>query len=418
MTSDAEGLGAGRYVEPARVPDGTRTTAHELITQDGATIAGLLRVIPGATTVAVLMHPRQDCSHHVLVPELLSRGFAVWTQGARSVGNDLSLLHEQALLDMAAGQVFLREHGFERVVVIGHSGGATLAAFYLQQAGLSATDRLDRTPGGKPVPLRDAQMPLADGLIMFAPHPGQGALLQRVIDPSVVNETDPLSTDPDLDPYNPDNGFATPPESSAYAQEFIERYRRAQSARIQRIDAVAWERVHDARAARKRFGADEDPRDRRASLASGVIVVHRTDADLRSVDLSLDANDRPYGSLFGRRPDLTNYGIVGFGRLTTPEAWLSTWSANATRADLAGCLPGVEVPALVVELTGDQACFPADASRFAELVPHSDVTHVRVPGRHFGAPLREGMTSGATLAGEKMGNWIGERFPSGAFVSA
>ncbi|MDF2709964.1 MAG: hypothetical protein K0R62_5616 [Nonomuraea muscovyensis] len=243
MTGDADRLGAGRYVAPAHLPDGSRTTAHELTTHDGATVNGLLRVIPGATTVAFLMHPRQDFSHHVLVPELLTRGFAVWTQGARSLGNDLTLLHEQALLDMAAGHVFLRDLGFEHVVAIGHSGGATLAAFYFQQAGRAPAARLDSTPGGKPVPLPSAVMPPADGLIMFAPHPGQGALLQRMIDPSLIDETDPLSVAPDLDPYNPANGFAEPPESSTYPPDFVERYRRAQRARIERIDAAAWERV-------------------------------------------------------------------------------------------------------------------------------------------------------------------------------
>lgn len=416
--STGDGLGSGRYLAPAAVPDATRTTAVQLTTHDGAQVAGLLRVVPGATTVAFLMHPRQDFSHHVLVPELLARGFAVWTQGSRSIGNDLTLLHEQALLDMAAGHAYLRELGFEHVVAVGHSGGATLAAFYLQQAALAPADRLDRTPGGKRVPLPEATMPLADGLIMFAPHPGQGALLERMIDPSVVDETDPMSIDPALDPYDARNGYAAPPAASSYEPEFVVRYRAAQRARVARIDAVARDRVATARAAQGRFAETEDPRERRAALASGVLVVHRTDADLRSVDLALDPNDRPYGSLFGRRPDLTNYGVVGFGRLTTPEAWLSTWSANATRADLARCAPDVDVPALLVELTGDQACFPADAARFASLLPHPDVTHVRVPGRHFGAPLHEGMSSGATLAGQQMTHWIGERFPTGAYVSA
>lgn len=411
-------LGAGRYVAPARIPAQTTTSAHELVTQDGATVSGLLRTLPGATTVAFLMHPRQDFSHHVLVPELLERGFAVWTQGSRSVGNDLTLLHEQAILDMAAGHVFLRRRGFESVVLVGHSGGASLATFYLQQASRRPADRLSTTPGGKPVPLAEAEMPLAEGLALMAPHPGQGALLQRVIDPSVVDEQDPLSVDPDLDPYNPANGFLAPPDSSTYSAEFIQRYRSAQAERIRRIDAVAWERVEAARKARRRYADGKDPVDRRTSLASGVIVVHRSDADLRCVDLSLDPNDRPYGSLFGHRPDLTNFGITGFGRLTTPEAWLSTWSANATRADLAACAPDVHVPALVVELTGDQACFPDDARRFAGLLAHDDVTHVRTPGRHFGAPLHDGMTSGATLAGSEMAHWIGERFPTGAFVSA
>lgn len=416
MTSQR--LGADRYIAPATLPDSTVTTAHELSTHDGATVTGLLRVVPGATAVAFLMHPRQDLSHHVLVPELLHRGYAVWTQGSRVVGNDLTLLHEQTLLDMAAGHVFLRGRGFEHIVALGHSGGAALATFYLQQAGTAPGERLTATPTGKPVPLGEAELPLADGLILMAPHPGQGRLLERMIDPSVVDERDPMSIDPALDPYNLDNGFASPPEPSSYPTAFVERYREAQRQRIARIDEQAWDRARSANTARKRFGESKDPRDRRAALASGVLTVYRTDADLRSVDLSIDPNDRPYGSLFGKRPDLTNYGVIGFGRLTTPDAWLSTWSANASRADLAACAPDVRLPVLLVELTGDQACFPADAQRFASLFPHEDVTHVRVAGRHFGAPLHDGMTSGATLAGTKMTHWLGERFPTAAFVSA
>nr|WP_275292160.1 alpha/beta hydrolase [Amycolatopsis sp. La24] len=410
------GLGAGRYLAPASLPEATTATAHQLTTSDGATVNGLLRTVPGASTVAFLMHPRQDFSHHVLVPELLAQGYAVWTQGTRTVGNDLTLLHEQALLDMAAGHVFLRSAGFLSVVLIGHSGGAALAAFYLQQAALPPSARLHCAPSGKPVPLPEAEMPVADGFLMMAPHPGQGALLLRLIDPSVTDEQDPRSASPALDPYLPANGFAIPPESSTYSADFITAYRSAQYERVARIDERARELAEESATARRRYSTSKDPADRRSALATGVLTVYRTDADLRSVDLSLDHNDRPYGSLFGRRPDLTNYGVLGFGRLTTPDSWLSTWSAISSNADLAGCLPDVKVPTLLVELTGDQACFPADAKRFHDLSGASDATHVRVPGRHFGAPLHEGMTSGATLAGAEMGQWLGERFPAGALA--
>lgn len=261
-------------------------------------------------------------------------------------------------------------------------------------------------------------MPLADALILMAPHPGQGVLLTRVIDPSVVDEADPLSIDHALNPYDPANGFAEPPEPSSFDAQFVARYRAAQHDRIARIDAVARERVEASRIASERHAEHHDAQSRREALAAGLIVVHRTDADLRSVDLSLDPNERPYGSLFGRRPDLTNYGVVGFGRVTTPQAWLSTWSGPYSRANLQRCAAGVRVPVLLVELTGDQACFPADAKRFATAFSGDDVTHVRVPGRHFGAPLRRGMSSGATLAGAEMGHWLGSRYPSGAQVSA
>ena len=57
--SSTTGLGADRYLAPAELPGATVTTAHQLTTFDGASVTGLLRVRPGATTVMLLMHPRQ-----------------------------------------------------------------------------------------------------------------------------------------------------------------------------------------------------------------------------------------------------------------------------------------------------------------------------------------------------------------------
>lgn len=401
-------LGAGRYIEAAALPEGTITSAHELTTHDGATVYGLLRALPGADTVVSLMHPRQDLSHHVLVPELVARGFAVWTQGTRSTNNDLNLIHEQALLDVAAGQAFLRDRGFAHRVTLGHSGGGTLFAFYHDQAGRSPADRIAVTPAGRPIDLAGADMPMPDGAVFMAPHPGQGALLQRLIDPSVAEEDDGLTVVADLDPYSEDNGYGA--VGSSYAPAFVERYRAAQRARIARIDAEAKRRVDAAAAARKRFKESGDPADRRESLVPHVLTIYRTDADLRSTDLSLDPNDRPYGSLFGRRPDLTNYGLVGFARLVTPEAWMSTWSANTTNADFLKCAPGVHAPTLFVELTGDAACFPDDATAMVAALGTDDVDHRRVAGTHFGGPIADGEPTGASLAAAEIGGWLAEKF--------
>lgn len=409
MTASTRGLGAGRYLAAGERPGSTVTSVHELTTSDGATVRGVLATVPGATTVVCLMHPRQDLTFHALVPQLLATGVAVWTQHTRSVNNDLTLVHEQALLDVAAGQVFLREWGFTSVVTLGHSGGGPLFAFYLEQAGLDPAARLARTPGGRPTGLADADMPLADGAVFLAPHPGQGRLLLGCIDPSVADESDPLSVVPDLDPFDPANGFADPPESAHYAEEFLARYRAAQRDRVARIDAVARDhlaRTAEARAAHKASG---DARDRRRALAPTVITVFRTDADPRTVDLGIDPSDRPYGSLFGRRPDLINYGQVGFGRLTTPEAWLSTWSGLSSNADFARCAPGVRVPTLFVELTGDQAAFPADTRRMVEALGADDLTTASVRGLHFGGAIADGEPTGNELAAAEIATWLGAR---------
>lgn len=409
--SGSERLGAGRYIEAAQAPDQTITSVHQLTTPDGAKVSGVLRVVPGSQTVVTLMHPRQDVTHHVLVPELLARGYAVWTQGTRSVNNDIALVHEQALLDAAAGHIFLRESGFEHVVTLGHSGGGTLSAFYHEQAALPPGDRLTHTPSGRPIDLSGANLPTPDGAVFMAPHPGQGALLMRLIDPAVVDESDPLSVDPDLNAFAPSNGFAEPPQSSSYSPDFVSRYRAAQRARITRLDQIARERIADSDAARRSFIATSNPLDRRTALAPRVLTVYRTDADLRFTDLSLSPNERPYGSLFGRRPDLTNSGLVGFGRFSTPDAWLSTWSGLSSKADFLRCAPGVTAPALFVELTGDQACFPEDAKLMVDALGTADRTHVRVAGTHFAGPITEGAPSGASLAAAEIGDWLSARFP-------
>jgi hypothetical protein len=403
-------LGAGRHAETIEPPAGVTTTVHELTTSDGATVTGVLHVPRGARTVVTIMHPRQDVTFHAMVPYLLDSGYAVWTQGSRSPNNDLNLLHEQAIIDFAAGHAFLRERSFAHVVCLGHSGGGTLAAFYCQQAPRAPDDRLRTTPSGRPVPLADTTMPMPDGCVFLAPHPGQGALLLRVIDPSVTDESDPLSVDPALDPFEPDNGFVPAPRSSEYDDAFVARYRAAQRERVARLDEIARALVAEAQGANRAFKEGGDPRDRRRALAPRLLTVYRTDADLRNVDLRLDPNQRPYGSLFGRRPDLTNYGLIGFGRLSTAEAWLSTWSGLSTNAEFVGCAPGVTVPTLLLEFTGDQASFPSDIARMQDQLGADDLTVDSVPGTHFGGPIAEGRPTGTSLAAAVIGRWVGERF--------
>jgi hypothetical protein len=409
MTETATRLGAGRFSTTIDTPDGVATSVHELTTSDDAKVTGVLRVPRGASAVVTIMHPRQVVTHHPLVPYLLTMGYGVWAQGSRSPNNDLALLHEQAIIDFASGHAFLRETGFDNVYSLGHSGGGTLAAFYCQQAALAPDQRLTATPSGRPVPLADTSMPLPDGCIFMAPHPGQGALLLRMIDPSVVDESDPLSVDPDLDPFNPANGFSPAPGASNYDDSFIARYRAAQEERVRRLDEWARTLVAESQQANRAFKAGGVAADRRRAIAPRIMTVFRTDADLRNVDLSLDRNDRPYGSLFGRRPDLTNYGMVGFGRLSTADAWLSTWSGLSTNADFVRCAPGVTVPTLLLEFTGDQASFPADIARMSSALGASDLTVDAVAGTHFGGPIEKGAPTGTSLAAGKIAAWLTAR---------
>src|SRR5262249_6270917 len=153
-----------------------------------------------------------------------------------------------------------------------------------------------------------------------------------------------------------------------------------------------------------------DANDRRRTLAPRIITVFRTDADPRTVDLSIDPSERPYGSVFGRRPDLIDYGLVGFGRLITPQAWLSTWSGLSSNADSVRCAAGVTVPTLFVELTGDQVPSPADSRRMIDALGAADLTATTVRGLHFGGPIAEGEPTGNELAAVEIVGWLAKRY--------
>lgn len=354
-----------------------------------------------------LMHPREFTGTPYLVPDVLDAGCAAWVQAPRAIGTDLRLEHEAALLDVAAGMAHLRQLGFTRIVLLGNSGGAGLYAFYTQQSLRAPADRLTRTPGGRPVKLAEADMPAPDDLVFVSPHPGQGQLLMNGIDPSVVDENDPFSVDPSLDPFDAANGFVPAPASSRYSPAFLTAYRAAQRARVERLDARARAMLAErARAKQQLKAGDSSHAVRQRAAHTQISLLWRTDADLRCWDLSLDPSDREVGTLWGRDPYASNYGSVGFARMITPESWLSTWSGISSNASFAKCGAEVTLPSFVIEYTGDQAAFPSDMDAIYASLGTSAKRRERVRGNHHGQALAAGEESGQVLAGQLLQEWL------------
>ncbi len=395
---------------PRDVPDGTTTRNVVLRTADNAAVTGSLYVRGKPDTVVCVMHPREFMACHYLIPDIVASGCAAWSQGSRSVGNDLRLEHELALLDVAAGMHFLKQQGFNKIVLLGNSGGASLYSFYVQQSSLEGDRRLARTPAGRPTNLAALTMPEIDGFVFVAPHPGQGLLLMGCIDPSVTDERDPLAVESSLDAIDLRNGFAEPPASSKYSAEFLQRYRAGQRARVARLDAIAKDLIATRLDARKKAKAGADEHLRRVGAHTAIMTVWRTDADPRCFDLSIDPSDRAYGTLWSKDPRASNYGAVGFARNCTPEAWLSTWSGLSSNAALAKTAPSIQQPTLLVEYTGDVSTFPSVAKEIFGAIGSSQKSHVRVRGDHHGRALTDGEELGRTLAGRKIAEWLRQHF--------
>ncbi|MDM9559412.1 alpha/beta hydrolase [Bordetella petrii] len=416
-TGNSSGLVTAGFLNtdwnPRDLPAGTSTRNVVLRTADGAATSGSLYLPAGKRpdTVVCVMHPREFMACHYLIPDIVAAGCAAWSQGARSVGNDLRLEHEIALHDVTAGMAFLREQGFGNIVLLGNSGGAGLYGLYAQQAALPGAQRIARTPGGKRTGLGELDMPQVQGVVLVGPHPGQGALLMNCIDPSIADEGDALSVIPELDPLDAANGYR-PGGQARYAPDFVTRYRDGQQARVARLDARARELIAARLGAREQVksGADTSAARRRQAAHTSVLTIWRTDADLRCLDLSLDPSDRHPGSLWGRDPYASNYGAVGFARFCTPESWLSTWSGLASNASLARTAPAIVQPALIIEYTGDQACFPADVRAIYDAIAARDKQHLHIRGDHHGRALQEGEEPGRYRAGRELAAWLRQRF--------
>jgi pimeloyl-ACP methyl ester carboxylesterase len=344
-------------------------------------------------TVVIMSHPRADFSTHYSIPFWIDAGFAAFGFNTRYLNNDAMMLHENLLLDLAAGIRFLRdEAGFEKIVMLGNSGGGSLFAYYDSQARTPKGGRVAAPPGGGPPDLNKFDLPTADGYIALAAHPGQGMVLMSCLDAAVVDESDPLASDPTLDMYDERNGFKTPPTDSRFSMDFVERYRAAQRARCARIDAIARRHIEEAGHARTAMRAQDfasSTSDRRnyvarRAMAPRYMIVYRTQANPNYLDLSIDRSERAVGSIISPRPDLANYSAFGLGRIVTPDAWLSTWSGLSSYAKMSSTLPKVTVPTLVVGANGDQDIFISDVQGEFEGSGASDKTLAFIEGAdHF-----------------------------------
>jgi hypothetical protein len=84
---------------------------------------------------------------------------------------------------------------------------------------------------------------------------GNGVMTLLSLDPAVTCEDSGKNLDPELDLFNPANGYD--PMGSTYSDEFIRKYQKAQGARNNRLIDVALERLHAIERGNGKYGDDE-----------------------------------------------------------------------------------------------------------------------------------------------------------------
>lgn len=322
------------------------------------------RLIPkgrDSKTLLLFMHPSTTLNLLPMPNAIAKAGQHVLCAASRYPKNDSALIMEKVILDMGAWVRAAKEDwGYEKVVLCGWSGGGSLSMFYQAEA-LNPT--IEDTPAGDPVDVKGANMIPADACIFQAAHMSRAKTMTDWMDPSVKDELNPDDRIVELDLYDPKN-----PNQPPYDRDYIARFREAQVARNRKITAWVREKLDELK---KKGGAEVER----------AFIVHRTMAEPRWLDPTLDPNGRKPGWCFLGNPETVNSGPVGLGRFTTLRAWLSQWSYDESRADGPTSAARIKgTPLLFIENEADDAVPQPHTPHMYEVAGSEDKEYVSIEG--------------------------------------
>ena len=320
-------------------------------------------------SVVIFMHPTGGGSYLPILNSLAKQGIdTVWCD-SRYRGTDSALIMEKVLIDLGQCIKHLKEVlNYEKVILGGWSGGGSLSLFYQSQA---ENTSITETPAGDPIDLVSENFIPADGVMLIAAHESRHRTFTEWIDGSVLDENNPEKRKLELDIYNKDN--LNKPE---YSNDFIQAYRHSQIQRNRNITAWVQEKLNDFKKKgenNREFG----------------FVVHRTMADPKWLDASIDPNGRKPNWCFLGEPEIVNNSPIGLARFCSLRSWLSQWSYDLAQGDGIKSAENISVPTLVIGNTADDGITPSHTHNLynavgnenKELVWIQDANHY-----YFGQP--------------------------------
>jgi len=303
-------------------------------------------------TVAVFMHPIGGGSYLPMMNALAKSGVHVVWCDSRYRGTDVALIMEKVVIDL--GNCIKELKGrfkYDKVILGGWSGGGSLSLFYQSEA---EDPSVTSSPAGDPPDLTKENFIPADGIMLIAAHVARHRTFTQWLDPSVMDENNPEDRDVELDIYNPAN-----PNQPPYSAEYIDRFTEAQIARNRRITASVKKKLAEYR-------------DNGEANREYAFVVHRTMADPRWLDPTIDPNGRKPDWCFLGDPRIVNDSPIGLARYCSLRSWLSQWSYDDANGDGIECAKRITVPALVVGNTADDGITPSHTKALFESVGHDD----------------------------------------------
>lgn len=338
---------------------------------------------------------------------LAERGYRILCADTRFTNNDLGYkgFEDHAPAIRSAIEYMRGLEGVEKVVLIGHSMGAPMMAFYqnIAEHGPGACQDAAKIMPCDPKDLEG--LPAADAVILLDPHFGEAFGALTYVDPAVTDPAHPATRDAALDMFDAANGFGK--NGAQYSPEFRKAFFAAQGARNTAL-------IAEAQAAYAALEADGGktlyanmpffvPGARARLLQADTAVMHssqrphlllkgdgsREEVVLSSVRTASGGAGRAK-SFEGSLP-VTLRGFLGnYAIRTTPDYEITAddvlgvdWDSSATST--ISNVKGVDVPLLVMVMTGHyfirsgEMILDAAASTDKELVGVEGASHGFTP---------------------------------------
>lgn len=312
-------------------------------------------------TLFLFMHPVSTLQLLPMPMALADAGLHVLCAASRYARNDSALIMEKVAYDLGAYIRHARETlRYDKIVLVGWSGGGSLSLFYQSQA---EHPTITCTPAGDAYDLTRAELPPVDGIVFIAAHLSRAETLTEWLDPSVLDELHPDVRDAEFDIYDPHS-----PNRPPFSSKFLAEFRDEQRKRNRKITDWALntleflESKHDGELER-------------------AFVVHRTMCDVRWLDPSIDPNGRRTNWCYMGDPRTVNSGPAGLARFSTLRSWLSQWSYDLSNAKGPANARRIhKIPVLQIENGADDAVPATHNPAIREALATKDKEFVSIEG--------------------------------------
>lgn len=294
-------------------------------------------VVPNENTHigVVVLHSHGSYLRFSAGAELAKRGFRVLCSATKGEGETM----EDKLLDVKVNvECMKNEPGIDKIILLSHSGGASLISCYQSVAEKGAA--IHQVPE-RIVPLGNVgELPAGDAVVFLDSNWGNGILTLLSMDPAVTSETSGRGLNPEYDLYDPKNGYdPADPLGAHYSEAFIRKYLRAQK---QRNDAVVNRALARLEAIHAGYGDFED--DEPFLVPGGAVTTNKLfpldlrllcrtkqERDLLHADGSVTHGIVPMIMKPIRRPkNPTSFTMAHQACHTTVKSFLTNYSVRAT----------------------------------------------------------------------------------------